>query len=413
MCREDALFTSPTDRERIMTSFGIIASSSIRSRFAAPLCGAVLALGCGNGASDPSGAASPSHAGRGPTESNQMSDGQPSDALSAETKQSRVVGYLPTYRFAANPPLHLETLTHLNLAFASPDSDGKVVFANTDSKDIQQIVLQAHAAKVKVLVALGGGGKGGKDTTDALDMPANTVVSSLLELVEHYDLDGVDVDIEGENIHPKTYGPLMQTLSKQLAPKHKLLTAAVAEDHKSNYRVLGAADFLNIMSYDQCGGWSPRACEHSTLAQAQVDLENWSSVQDVDADGVLRTIGANNVVLGVPFYGRCWGEKCPGRVPKGDGTYEKTVDLSYAGILAYCAGGTFSGCSQSTDVLKSGDEFTGYYVSLNSPATIKRKTEKAMAYGGIMIWELGQDDSSASLFAEIANAYPKSTRDTE
>jgi len=30
-----------------------------------------------------------------------------------------------------------------------------------------------------------------------------------------------------------------------------------------------------------------------------------------------------------------------------------------------------------------------------------------------MIWELGQDDSSASLFAEIANAYPKSTRDTQ
>jgi len=95
-----------------------------------------------------------------------------------------------------------------------------------------------------------------------------------------------------------------------------------------------------------------------------------------------------------------------------DGTFQKTTNLTYGQILASCANSTFSGCSDSADVLTSGDEVSGYYVSLNSPSTIENKAAAAKSYGGIMIGELGQDDANAPLFAEVAEAFPKSTSDS-
>jgi len=402
-----------------MSSFGKI-STRLRCQLAVPLFGAILTLGCGSGAASEPNGSSARKAGNGSAESNQANDDQSAAEPSASVKRPRVVGYLPTYKFAEKPALHLETLTHLNIAFAIPNDEGKVEFAGADPNTIRDIVERAHAAKVKVLVALAGY-TGSQQTSDWLDKDFDRVVDSLLELVDEYHFDGVDVDIEGENIRSKTYGPLMRTLSKRLAefPERKLLTAAVAEYMKENYAALGTVDFLNIMSYDQCGEWSD-ACEHAPIEQARDYLRYWSNFRDVDANGEPRTIGAENVVLGVPFYGRCWGEKCPDRVKKPDnpdGTpsneYYKTTELSYGKILAYCANQTLSGCSPTADILSSGDSVTGYYVSLNSPATITKKTVEAKSHGGIMIWELAQDDRSAPLFAQIAEAFPKSSDDSE
>jgi hypothetical protein len=389
-----------------MTKSREIIGFNVRSWILPPLGGAILVCSCGNGAaSDPHRAS----AERDQSESNQTIGDPPLEReRDAQVKAPRVVGYLPTYRFAGTP-LHLDSLTHLNLAFAIPDEQGNFYFPDADSSAIRRIVEEAHEAKVKVLVAIAGG-DGGPVTAARLALGVEPFVTSVLELVQKYDLDGVDVDIEGDSIDPDTYGPLMRTLSARLAefPERKLLTAAVAEYRKDRYRALGSVDFLNIMSYDQCGSWSESACEHSTLAQAQLDLDYWANLQDVDANGNLRTIGRDDVVLGVPFYGRCWGEKCPERVRNDDGTFQRTVNLTYARIGEHCANGTFFGCSSSSDVLKSGDESTGYYVTLNSPLTIEHKAVMAKNYGGIMVWELGQDDAKSSLFAGIAKVFRRS-----
>jgi chitinase len=391
-----------------MTSFGKMAYTGIRALVAGPLCAAILVLGCGSAGSDPDGANASTNANRSSTESNQGCEEPPSGAdAGSGVPRPRVVGYLPTYRMADKPALHLETLTHLNLAFAAANEQGKVDFVEGDSVAISAIVKQAHESKVKVLVAVSGGA-GGTATSERLAKTGgvDAFVNSLIDLVEDYDLDGVDIDIEGDGIDSETYGPLLQTLSMRLAkyPERKLLTAAVAEYRKERYRALGSVDFLNIMSYDHCG-YTSEVCEHSTLSQAQVDLDYWSNVRDVDANGTLRTIGKDNVVLGVPFYGRCWGEQCPRRAPNDDGSFDHTVPLAYAQIQAYCEDSKLSGCSASADVLQAGDATSGYYLSLNSPNTIRAKAVKAKAYGGIMIWELGQDDSKSSLFAEIAPVF--------
>lgn len=401
-----------------MTRLQRVARAGVSSWIAAPLCSAVLTLGCGAGSapdpthSGPDRAASDvesSHAPSDETTDDATGDEPKANDARAEDPGRRVVGYLQTFRLSDRPQLHLDTLTHLILAFAVPNGEGKAEFAADQQNDILQLVKDAHGANVKVLAALGGGA-GGDATSARLARGVDSYVESVIGLVEKYDLDGIDVDIEGEAINAQTYEPLMLGLSKELRsyPEPKLLTAAVAGYMKENYRVLGAVDFLNIMSYDQCGDWGERtACQHSTLEQAQVDLDYWSSFEQVDETGAPRRIGVENVVLGVPFYGRCWGELCPLRPLKQDGTRSLISDLSYAHIAAYCADGTFLGCSSSADVVTDGDPAKGYYLSLNSPDTLRIKAERAQSYGGVMIWELGQDASNAALFAPIAEVFPK------
>ena len=49
------------------------------------------------------------------------------------SKKARVVGYLPTYRFSQNDKIEYCKLTHLNIAFANPESDGTILLPNNSS----------------------------------------------------------------------------------------------------------------------------------------------------------------------------------------------------------------------------------------------------------------------------------------
>lgn len=298
----------------------------------------------------------------------------------------RVVGYIQTFRLHDKRPLDFCTLTHLNLAFATA-KDGKIDFAEGDRALIPDVVKLAHKDGVKVLVAIGGGDYPAvKELSDTLATDVPGVVTKILDLVSDYKLDGVDIDIEGEQIDPVSYPKLMDELAARL-PSDKVLSATVANWLSSNYGSLDKADFLNVMSYDQCGRWSG-PCPHSTLSAARDDLASWS-----------QKTSPGKVVLGVPFYSVCWGTACDPEACRRDleeckkeptkFTYETLVSSSFAS-KAVC----------QPDELQ-GD---GYYVSLNGPETLASKVELSKNYGGIMIWELGQDTRDAELFSVVRNA---------
>ena len=94
-------------------------------------------------------------------------------------------------------------------------------------------------------------------------------------------------------------------------------------------------------------------------------------------------------MLGVPFYGYCWGN-CGGASSK---------YVLYKDILA-----KFPGAAQSDWIDQGGAKY-----SYNGTATMARKTDLAEQYGGIMIWELAGDVSSSastSLLRAIDQALP-------
>ena len=301
----------------------------------------------------------------------------------AQTKDSgtqfRIVGYYSmqsamTKDFKDVP---FDKLTHINLYFLNPDSLGNY---NAEFSKLAPFIKAAHDKNVKVLASIGGGGPHPYYAWLLKDSSRKRLVNDLLSVVLKYELDGIDVDLEGGDID-ENYDNLVTELSAKLHEHNKLITAATAVFYKDavTNRSLNQFDFLNIMSYDHTGSWAPeKPGPHATYAHA---------VEDLSYFRVIRGIPKEKLTLGVPFYGYGFGPMLttPG------------ISMNYGDIVSKFAG------AESADQLDMGDGRILYY---NGIPTIKMKTALAKAEAsGIMIWQLSGDaEGPKSLLGAIHEA---------
>lgn len=275
--------------------------------------------------------------------------------------QFRVVGYLPSYR--ANMNIEYGKFTHICLAFANPKDD-KGTLTHTFS-NIKSIVDKAHAEDAKVLISIGGGGL--SSTIEGYyyhlmkSENRSMLIDSLLNFVEKYDLDGIDMDLEGDLVEVSDYDDFVIALSQTLKAKNVNweYTAALTTwnaKHISD-KAIATFDFINSMSYDDCGPtWGKSGCQHSSFSRAEDDYAYWVNT---------RKIAKDRFVLGVPFYGIDWN------------TNEY---VTYSQVLA----------KYPNEIDK--DEANNGTVIYNGKETIRKKTQYALDNGGgVMIWEIGQD----------------------
>ncbi len=285
--------------------------------------------------------------------------------------QFRVVGYVPLGRVIPDfNKVDFEKITHLNIAFINPDSVGNLVIpAGFDS-----LIKKAHEHKVKVLASIGGGSFNPYYSRLLNDTNRKAFIRKLMQLVMSHNLDGLDVDIENDNIDTN-YQYVITELAAELKPRNKLLTAALATWNGQLIpdAALQQFDFINVMSYDQTGPWRPdKPGPHSTYAKAEEDLDYWRNA---------RKVPKEKLSLGVPFYGYCFGTK-----------YGES--LSYRDIIT-----KFPGSDQKDEIAPDG----GGNIYYNGLPTIKRKTALALKNaGGIMIWQLlGDAQGDKSLLGAI------------
>jgi GH18 family chitinase len=266
-----------------------------------------------------------------------------------------------------------DKLTHINLYFLNPDSSGNY---QPDFSALIPFVKAAHEKNVKVLASLGGGGKHPYYATLLKEGSRTKLITQLLSIVQQYDLDGIDVDIEGSDID-ENYDNLVAELAIALHRNNKLITAATAVFYKGDItdRSLGQFDFLNVMSYDHTGAWATeKPGPHSTYAHAVEDLAYFKTE---------RRIPKNKLILGVPFYGYGFG---PTLTTPG-------ISMNYGEIVAKFPG------AETKDQLEMGDGKILYY---NGMPTIKMKTVLAKTEAsGIMIWQLSGDASGAKSLLEV------------
>lgn len=297
-----------------------------------------------------------------------------------------VIGYLPAFRAMTDAvdKADLTLVTHINISFLNPDANGILIKndtmvcmpdlagAATSANTFRYVVNKAQASGVKVLVSVAGGViPSCSGDWSILLQPSHrqTLIDNLIKFVDDFNLDGLDIDLEGEvltNIdRAGNYTPFIQSLSEKLKARNKLLTCATASYEGGMIPVSSISyfDFVNIMSYDMIGpSWGTPGVEHSTYAHAVGDVNLWKS----------RGLSREKLVLGVPFYGYGFGAYAANYTYKdivaNFGTDHSDKDL----IGTACAG-----CS---------------YITYNGISTIKNKTRLALQQGaGVMIWELTQD----------------------
>ena len=276
----------------------------------------------------------------------------------------KVIGYLPYYRFSWLNDIEFERLTHVNIAFANPDSLGNL---SVEDVNIAPAVTKAHQKGCKVFISLAGGYL--TPTHEAnwnnLALPANrpAFIQKIVQYVQVNNLDGVDIDLEWQYVE-SWYSPFVLELKSALAPLGIPLTAALPGSYRYpqiTASALAAYDWINMMVYDLRGPWDPtNPGQHSPYDWSVDCIDYWQN----------QGVPAQKLTLGVPFYGYDFG-------------VNPVVAFNYRGIVNQDSANAF---------VDNVDEKWW-----NGLPTIQAKTELALdEVAGIMIWEIGQDAFGAN-----------------
>ena len=289
----------------------------------------------------------------------------------------RKVAYYPSYRNLADiPDENLKMVDVACFAFASINDDCTLTVEKPEK--LRALAARCRQLGVKIAISFAGHGKHATFVKMSTDPALRaTFIRSLRQIVETYDLDGVDNDWEFPRTtdgSDKGNTALMRELSCWLHDPAvgKLLTMSIAS---GEYRGAVASaiedecfdyvDWFNVMCYDGYLGWAEKTPSPDPLEMLTIAYDYWVTT---------RHVPKSKFVGGIAAYGR-----------PSDQQHNGTA-FSYVTILAQ--GGDPDG--YVADVATS--SYTGpvYY---NGRPFVRQKTQFCIdrGLGGIMFWEAGHD----------------------
>ncbi len=318
----------------------------------------------------------------------------------------KIVGYLPYYR-GVNSNFDYSKYTHIHYFSIWPAADGSFIYPQSmDSLSMAtQFHTVANAAQpsgTKMIMTFGGTAENG--SAHFIDLASNPVtranfVSNVEALCDAWSIDGIDIDWEWNQPTDVTttdmaYLDLMTDMRTLATAKNLSLSVDVSPSSWngkfSKPAAVDLADYVNVMSYSYNGAWSSTTGHHSSMDDIiNVGLKYWLD----------QGISASKLNLGSAFYGFTYeGTTTPGTA------YTSVTSPTYI---------------QITDFIQAGytvveDDMNGTYcystafnriVFYDSEQNVAFKMEYAMAnnYGGVIIWEIGEDTDQQILSNAIYN----------
>ena len=151
-----------------------------------------------------------------------------------------------------------------------------------------------------------------KDTTSQIlndYEKRETMIENLMNLVEEYNLDGVNVDFENMNESDKdVYSRFLIELAPRLKKIGKTLSVDVtAPDGSETWSlcfdrntIANVADYIVFMAYDQYGTSSNKAGTTAGYNWVEANVKKFLGQEDVDPE---------KIILGIPLYMRLWEEE--------------------------------------------------------------------------------------------------------
>ena len=214
--------------------------------------------------------------------------------------------------------------------------------------------------------------------------------------------DGIDLDWEyPHQPDAANYVALLQEFRRQmnaLRPGLLLNVAVGASPHLyegTDMAQIGRlVDRIGLMTYDMSGPWSETTGFIAPLT-ASSSYKGATVANSVEAY-LAAGVPPEKLLMGVPFYGYGWHqvlEDDNGLAQEGDPIHG---DRPYSYIATLIPASTvFRDHDSQTPWLFDGDIFWTY----DDPLSISRKAQYALDHqlGGLMIWELGEDNAASDL----------------
>lgn len=265
-----------------------------------------------------------------------------------------IIGYLPDYR-----QLNSEwgnCLTDIVYFSAQPKADGGLDTSLLSESTLQALRTMKDKYGTRIFISVGGWDRSQGFAPMVIDQQARKKFEdNLLAFALAHGLDGVDFDWEFPENEAQYLGytSLLEEIKTAFQPHGMLISMALSPAGDLTRPLYQLADRIHVMSYDHDG-------RHSTYEQAALDMNTF-----VDSG-----FAKDKLMLGVPFYGR--------EIANFDN------EFTYADLI------------RQYHPTAGQDEVHGIY--FNGIDTIGRKTCYARdnGFGGIMIWELGQDSADNS-----------------
>jgi chitinase len=168
-------------------------------------------------------------------------------------------------------------------------------------------------------------------------------------------------------------------------------------------RVSRSLDFMTIQGYDLHGAWEPRTNFHSALFSSDDDPAPTPELTvDFTVDTYLRRgVPRQQVVIGVPFYGRGWS----GVSDSNNGLFQSATGAApgaadYKSLNALEAAPGWNSFNDSSAVGHwIFNPSMGIFWSFDDAPVLRRKARYVERHdlGGIMFWELSGDDADGTL----------------
>jgi len=265
----------------------------------------------------------------------------------------KVVGYIPNYNGSFSSwaaKVDFTKMTHLNLAFALAGANDNSWSMGASDTEVKALVDKAHAAGVKVLASLGGGG-GDQTVIKRYNTPSNIdpLLTNLDAFLKRLNLDGADVDIESAGNLNANFATFSSKLVTMMHAENKLATTAIAQyliDGANTYSdaTMQGWDFINVMIYT------------NKMSDFTSELK-WFT----DTKKVPKT----KLVVGAGFFGT-----------DSTGKEYAYLDIMKADSMAWSK-------NQAT--------VSGKTVNYTGIDTMKSLATLSKGYGGIMYWEYTED----------------------
>lgn len=319
-------------------------------------------------------------------------------------KDRKLIAYCLTENLGTMKEEDVLALDGIHIAFGLIEEGAVYWKEKAGKKDMERI--RGIHPEIRLILSVGGWAADGFSQAAQTGDGRRRLAESLVMLTEEYGFDGIDIDWEypcsdkaGIHAAPEDkenftllLGEIRSLLDELSGDKTLSIAAGALKKYIENTQMKAVAellDYVQLMTYDFCGGWDAVTGHHACLYGYG---EGTASCEESIRLFTEAGVPAEKIVMGAAFYSREWEGVAEGR--PGSAAAAGGCVHSYDEIIALCENPEYGYRKYWDDTAKAAYLYNGNtFISYEDEQALACKAEYVRNHKlyGMMYWEYGQD----------------------